>query len=121
MNAVAQTPLALNPRTLQIGGPAGWIDISDAEYRLLEALAKAWQQRLDISSILEHVGKPDDASSKRALEVQLVRLRKKLVDAGAVAPTIKAIRGFGYQLCIPLAVSPAPTFAASDGLSAFSS
>jgi DNA-binding response OmpR family regulator len=36
--------------------------------------------------------------------VQLVRLRKKLAQAGAPAPTIKCIRGAGYQLCVSLEI-----------------
>jgi DNA-binding response OmpR family regulator len=54
--------------------------------------------------MLERVGKAADAAAKRALEVQLVRLRKKLVRAGATSPTIKVIRGYGYQLCVPLTI-----------------
>ena len=43
--------------------------------------------------------------SKKALEVQIVRLRKKLQQAGAQEPTIKAIRGQGYRLCVKVGLS----------------
>jgi DNA-binding response OmpR family regulator len=43
--------------------------------------------------------------SKTTLEVQIVRLRKKLEQAGASAPNIKSIRGMGYQLCVPIVVN----------------
>jgi DNA-binding response OmpR family regulator len=36
--------------------------------------------------------------SKAALEVRVVRLRKKLNDAGIDGKVIRAIRGEGYQL-----------------------
>lgn len=36
--------------------------------------------------------------SKPALAVRMVRLRKKLSDAGATGTPIEAIRQFGYQL-----------------------
>jgi DNA-binding response OmpR family regulator len=31
-----------------------------------------------------------------------VRLRKKLADAGASDPSLKSIRGSGYQLCVAI-------------------
>lgn len=37
--------------------------------------------------------------------VHLVRLRKKLSEAGAPEPTIKALRGKGYQLCVDIEIS----------------
>ncbi len=96
--------LTLNLRTLQLGGPQGWVDVTDPECLLLKALAAHSGQRLDTANMLEQVGKCVDAAGKRALEVQIVRLRKKLVQVGASVPTIKVIRGFGYQLCVPLMV-----------------
>ena len=44
-------------------------------------------------------------ANKKALEVQIVRLRKKLQQAGALEPTIKAIRGQGYRLCVKVGLS----------------
>jgi DNA-binding response OmpR family regulator len=96
--------LYLNLRTLQLGGPHGRIDVSDSECRLLKALATSTDQRVDAALLLEHVGKRDDAAAKRALGVQLVRLRNRLAQAGAPSPTIKCIRGQGYQLCVPIQI-----------------
>jgi DNA-binding response OmpR family regulator len=110
MNPHYHDTLQLNPATLQLGGPHGWVDITDAECALLRALALSGTARLENAELLARVGKAIDEAAKHALEVRIVRLRKKLEQAGAIAPTIKAIRGFGYQLCVPLAVSPAPTF-----------
>jgi DNA-binding response OmpR family regulator len=111
MNTTISAALHLNPATLQIGGALSWIDISDTECTLLKVLSRSQDQRLDSNSLLECVGKALDTSAKRALEVQIVRLRKKLELAGAKAPTIKAIRGVGYQLCIPISLHPQPHFA----------
>ena len=44
-------------------------------------------------------------ANKKALEAQIVRLRKKLQQAGAQEPTIKAIRGQGYRLCVKVGLS----------------
>lgn len=97
--------LSLNPHTLQLGGPCGWVDITDAEFALLTDFAASANRRLESARMLERVGKIVDDRGKRALEVQIVRLRKKLAHAGAMSPTIKAIRGFGYQLCIPIEIN----------------
>ncbi len=102
--AIKPVILSLNLRTLQLGGPQGWVDVSDPECLLLKALAAGPEQRLDTPSMLAQVGKSEDHIGKRALEVQLVRLRKKLAQAGAPTPTIKSIRGQGYQLCVSLEI-----------------
>ena len=99
--------LTLNPVTLQLLGPQAVLDVSDQECALLSAFAKAAEHRLETWQMMELSGKGADEVSKSTLEVQIVRLRKKLEEAGAAAPTIKAIRGRGYQLCVPLVVRTA--------------
>jgi DNA-binding response OmpR family regulator len=96
--------LSLNTLTLQLRGPLGALDVSDHEATLLSAFAKAKDRRLEHWQIIELAGKLADEGSKNAIEVQVVRLRKRLEQAGAVAPTIKAIRGTGYQLCIAIEI-----------------
>lgn len=103
--AVADQALRLNPQVLQLAGPAGSVDVSDSETLLLAALARASDHRLETWQLLEILGKQADDLETRALAVQIVRLRKKLEQAGAPAPTIKSIRSFGYQLCVPIRIS----------------
>lgn len=100
----AATILTLNPSTLQLGGSLGRIDLSDFECRLLRAFAESIGYRLETAD-LKAIDSQPDMLGKRTLEVRLVRLRKKLEQVGAPAPTIKSIRGVGYQLCVPLAIS----------------
>lgn len=95
-----KTALHLNPRTLQITGPLGRADISLHDLILLRAFADAENLRLPIEALLTLTGKCSEQLP--ALQVQLVRLRKKLEQVGAESPTIKAIRGYGYQLCVVL-------------------
>ncbi len=97
--------LTLDPLALQLRGPQAVVDVSNHECALLLAVAEADQSCLETGHMLDLSGKATDSLGKRALEVQLVRLRKKLADAGATEPTIKAIRGSGYQLCVPLEAS----------------
>lgn len=94
--------LSLNPRTMQLAGPGGHVDVSAQDHQILSALARARDHRLETWQLLEAIDKPADELETRALAVQIVRLRKKLEQAGANGPTIKAIRGVGYQLCIAL-------------------
>ena len=96
------TPLAINTQTLQLIGPQGAVDLSDHEYQLLTALNRAKDRRLEIWQLLDILGKNVEDNEKRALTVQFVRLRKKLADAGATEPSLKSIRGSGYQLCVAI-------------------
>lgn len=69
--------LLLNLCTLQLKGPHGWVDVTAPECTLLHAFAASTGQRLATSTMLGAVGKAADMLGKRALEVQIVRLRKK--------------------------------------------
>jgi DNA-binding response OmpR family regulator len=94
--------LILNPVSRQLSGPVAKVDLSDRESSLLAAFAQTRERSLENWQLMELSGKPAGAVTKAALELQIVRLRKKLEHAGALAPTIKAIRGTGYQLCVAL-------------------
>lgn len=100
--------ITLNTRTRQLAGVIAGIpsnvDISKREADLLAAFAEAADGLLDTAQLLAISGVTDDEAGKHTLEVQLVRLRKKLEQAGAAAPTIKSIRAQGYQLCVPLTI-----------------
>lgn len=99
------SPLALDLSSLQLRGPSGTVGVSEHEAQLLGALARARDHRMETWQLLEVVGKSTSEQDKRTLAVQIVRLRKKLLDAGASEPTIKSIRSSGYQLCAGLEVS----------------
>ena len=95
----------LNTATLQLQGPEATVNVSDAECLLLGAFAQSMEQRLSNEQMIGIAARGGAAVSKTTLEVQIVRLRKKLEQAGATAPNIKSIRGMGYQLCVPVIVS----------------
>ncbi|PKO90141.1 MAG: transcriptional regulator [Betaproteobacteria bacterium HGW-Betaproteobacteria-10] len=104
----AETPLALNMQTLQLTGPQGVVDLSNHECQLLAAINRAKDHRLETWQLLELLGKEVDDNEKRALTVQFVRLRKKLTEAGASEPSLKSIRGSGYQLCVAIEAVTSP-------------
>lgn len=97
-----ESSLSVDTHKLQLFGPRGTINLSDNECQLLLALNRANHRRLETWQLLELQGREVDESEKRALTVQIVRLRKKLADAGATEPNVKSIRGNGYQLCVAI-------------------
>ena len=96
--------LTLKQATRQLHGSLATVDLSSLEYTMLAALAQAHEHSLENWQLIEISGKDTESVSKAALEVQIVRLRKKLEKAGATSPSIKVIRGTGYQLCLPIEI-----------------
>ena len=101
--AVAEL-LALKPATRQLLTATSTIDLTAIETTLLAALARARDHYMDNWQLIELSGKESDETAKATLEVQITRLRKKLTQAGVPTPAIKAVRGAGYQLCVPVEI-----------------
>ena len=76
------------------------IALSASEISILVAFSRAPGQRIAYWQIAETLGLDLETYAKASLEVRIVRLRKKLVDAGAGSHCLEAIRGHGYQLCM---------------------
>ncbi len=74
--------------------------LNAAEIAMLVAFSRAPGQRLAYWQIAETLGLDLQSYPKSSLEVRIVRLRKKLIEAGAEANCIEAVRGHGYQLCM---------------------
>lgn len=98
----SEAVLRLDPATLQLQGPLTTVDLSESECGVLAGLARANGHHLESWQLIELTGKDLDTYSKASLEVLIVRLRKKLLSAGAPEHAIKAMRGRGYRLSIPL-------------------
>jgi DNA-binding response OmpR family regulator len=97
----------LNTTDLRLVGPntsSEGILLVPHEVKILAALARASDRQLEYWQLMRKSPQAQDLISKNALEVQVVRLRKKLTQAGAGDSAIKGIRGYGYQLCIPLSL-----------------
>jgi DNA-binding response OmpR family regulator len=80
------------------------VNLSAAETAILVTLARAPGQRAAYWQIAETLGLDLQKYAKASLEVRIVRLRKKLIEAGAASSCIEAVRNHGYQLCIPVQV-----------------
>lgn len=87
----------LTLRKLQLSGPAGAVKLTAAEATLLAAFRAAPSARLDFAQVSDCLGLPHTDAHKATLQVRIVRLRKKLYEAGAEGAVIEAVRKVGYQ------------------------
>ena len=104
-SGVAQdTACRINPsqRTLALGD-GQLVSLSEHESSLLVAFIRAPQHTLATWQIAEIFGMKTEQLNKPALELHIVRLRKKLPMDGSHSP-IQAVRGHGYRLCLAIRV-----------------
>jgi two-component system OmpR family response regulator len=104
LRPAAQTSavLKLDLHKLSLAGQQGQINLSAHEASLLAAFARAPGQRLENWQLITLLGKSD--ISKAGLEMQIARLRKKLVQVSVDEHPIKVIRQVGYQMSIEVQV-----------------
>lgn len=103
----AQQPdvFTLHEREMHIGKSGQPpVVLTAAEASILITFSRAPGQRVAYWQIAETLGLDLNTYPKASLEVRIVRLRKKLVEAGASAGCIGSVRNHGYQLCIPMQV-----------------
>ena len=102
--APSTSALKLDLVKLTLSGEGGEVGISSHEGALLSAFVRAPGQRLENWQLIELLGKSEADYSKANLEVQIVRLRKKLTKAGGDEYSIKVVRQLGYQLGVAVRV-----------------
>lgn len=105
--AARTEPAAITLDTTQLAlvSPLARVALTPHEAALVEALMRAPRRQLGLSRIAEVLGISPHDMSKASLQVRMVRLRRKLTDAGGEPPAIKAVRGYGYQLCASLTLA----------------
>lgn len=97
--------LSLNQATLVLqDGQGNQVNLTRYESTMLVAFTRAREQKLENWQLIEVLKKDEAQDPKAALELQIVRLRKKLQLAGAPTPSILSIRGWGYQLCLTIRI-----------------
>lgn len=94
-----QEVINLDVRQLQITGGKQLVALTHGETTLLSAFVRASQQELENWQIAELLGMNMDGFNKSAIELHIVRLRKKLQQAGVTGVSVKVVRGRGYKLC----------------------
>ena len=86
-----------------ISGPSNRVDLSESEANLLAEFIRAKDHRLSRSEI-SSLFKVDETSKAANIEVRILRLRKKLSDAGFPMTAISVVRGWGYKLTLDIEV-----------------
>ena len=100
----ASDAFSLDAKAQVFNGPGGTVRLSRTETDLLAALAVANARTLERWQVAEYLKLDDDLGASGRMEVRLTLLRKKIAGAGADGAAIKALRGFGYRLEIPVSV-----------------
>lgn len=100
-----QATLVLNASRLLLEGTTGLsVSLSAAEAALLSGFSIASGQRLEKWQILSLLKRDAAQDQLAAVELVLVRLRKKIKQLGIQEPSIKVIRHWGYQLCVSIQI-----------------
>lgn len=103
LDKVSETQqLVLNK--LDVTGPSGVVKITATEAKLLTALARAPDGKLETWQIAEMMNVQVDDAMKASIAMRIVRLRKKLIDAGAEGVVIESIRNVGYQILVHIEI-----------------
>lgn len=89
---------------LDLTGPAGTVRVTATEATLLQAFAQSTDARLVFEQVAQCMGVTMTDDQKSNIQVRMVRLRKKLHEAGAQGAVIEAIRNVGYQFFDELTV-----------------
>lgn len=93
-------PVSFDMHKLVLSSELGSIDLTLHESMLLTALIRAQGHRMENWQLIELLGHSESEHSRGTLNVQISRLRKKLMKVCAEKQPIKSVRQLGYQLCI---------------------
>ncbi len=95
----------LDLREWAVHGPHGSVSLTGLEGGILRALALAPERELSTEVLLERIHEwHNNEPSRNALSIAVSRLRTKLKDVQA-PDCIRAVRGTGYRLTMPITVS----------------
>jgi len=91
--------LVLDPKAMTLTGAAETVKLTAAEAEIMQEFIRSPDNRVTTDRIIAITGSEGEMS-KAAIEVRIVRLRKKIRAAGAIERPINAIRNYGYQLSV---------------------
>jgi DNA-binding response OmpR family regulator len=89
--------LDLAGRTL-LNGFGESVDLSAAEFALLNVLARSQDRVLTRAQLIDAVASGESPDSERAIDVLISRLRRKMTQAGLNSSLLRTVRGYGYKL-----------------------
>ena len=86
---------------LVIGPDGSSIELAKSEFDVLEVFLTRPNRLLTRSAISEAIGFSEDLESSRALDIRIMRLRKKIEPDPASPRFLKTVRGEGYVFSLP--------------------
>lgn len=93
--------LTLHHRKLDLVGPAGHVSLGVDEAEFLRICATDPEGRITFEQMRAFL-RDGSALSKVALELKVVRIRKKIAAAGIEGRAVVSVRNVGYQLVVPI-------------------
>lgn len=90
----------LNRTQYQLFNPQGEsVELTTGEFKLLEALVLSANRALSRELLFDKTRDGQFDIYDRAIDIQIARLRKKLMDDSKSPHIIKTVRGVGYMFC----------------------
>ncbi len=99
-------PLEINPARREVKRGGEKIDLTSKEYALLEYLARNSGSVVSRSQLSEHVWDMNFEPTSNVVDVYVGYLRNK-IDKNFTQPMLKTVRGHGYMLDTPEAITAA--------------
>lgn len=84
-----------------VTGPDGPLDMAKSEFDVLEVFLKRANRLLTRSAISEAIGLNEDPENSRAVDIRIMRLRKKIEDDPGNPKFLRTVRGEGYIFSLP--------------------
>ncbi|AMS40555.1 response regulator transcription factor [Aminobacter sp. NyZ550] len=86
---------------LVTGSSGAIIDLAKSEFDMLEVFLTRPNRLLSRTTISEAIGFAEDPESSRAVDIRIMRLRKKIEDDPANPKFLRTVRGEGYIFSLP--------------------
>lgn len=100
--SVRSDNLLVDRITLVMRFDSGTCSVSASELAIINRLAVAGMRGLERYEIAAVLNLDLDNGSRKAIDVRIVRLRKKLASIGCAKGALETMHGFGYRLNLPV-------------------
>jgi DNA-binding response OmpR family regulator len=84
-----------------VTGPDGVLDLAKSEFDVLEVFLKRANRLLTRAAISEAIGLAEDPENSRAIDIRIMRLRKKIEEDPGNPKFLRTVRGEGYVFSLP--------------------
>lgn len=84
-----------------VTGPDGVLDMAKSEFDVLEVFLKRANRLLTRAAIAEAIGLTEDPENSRAIDIRIMRLRKRIEDDPGSPKFLRTVRGEGYIFSLP--------------------